>query len=78
MAQNKDFTCSIDMKKGQEGVVAELDTNNKSILRKLMAMGVLPGVPIKNIQKYPTFVFQIGYTQMAVDREIAAVILVQT
>ena len=65
------------MKKGEEGIIAELNTNDKGILRKLMAMGILPGMNLKMIQTFPSFVFQVGYTQVAVDKEIASVILVE-
>lgn len=65
-----------DMNNKQEGVVSELVTDNGSILRKLMSMGILPGTRIKLIQKFPSYVFQVGYTQVAVDREIASVISV--
>lgn len=65
-----------ELKKGQEGIVGELDTNNQGILKKLMSMGVLPGIPLKVIQTFPSYVFQAGYTQIAVDRNIASVILV--
>lgn len=65
-----------DLKKGQEGIIAELDTKNKNILRKLMSMGILPGMNVKMIQAFPAYVFQVGYTQVAVDKEIASVILV--
>ncbi|WP_298202196.1 FeoA family protein [Desulfosporosinus sp.] len=66
--------CNMNSK--QEGVVSELVTDNGSILRKLMSMGILPGTRIKLIQKFPSYVFQVGYTQVAVDREIASVISV--
>ncbi|EOC99526.1 FeoA family protein [Caldisalinibacter kiritimatiensis] len=65
-----------ELKKGEEGVIAELNTNDKSILRKLMSMGILPGMNVKIIQTFPSYVFQVGYTQVAVDKEIASVILV--
>ncbi|KGG80539.1 iron transporter FeoA [Caloranaerobacter azorensis H53214] len=64
------------MKSGEEGIIAELDTDSKSILRKLMAMGILPGMKLKMIQTFPSYVFQVGYTQVAVDKEIASVILI--
>lgn len=67
---------AVKMKSGEEGIIAELDTDSKSILRKLMAMGILPGMKIKMIQSFPSYVFQVGYTQVAVDKEIASVILV--
>ncbi|MDA8229594.1 MAG: FeoA family protein [Desulfitobacterium hafniense] len=67
---------SDQLKSRQEGVVAELTTNNKNTLRKLMSMGILPGTSLKVIQTFPSYVFQVGYTQVAVDKEIASVILV--
>lgn len=76
---NKEFNLTpiTSIKKGEEGIIAELNTNDKSILRKLMAMGILPGMNLKMIQTFPSFVFQVGYTQVAVDKEIASVILVE-
>lgn len=65
-----------NMKKNQEGIVAELSTSDKNILRKLMSMGILPGMSLKVIQTFPSYVFQVGYTQVAVDKTIAATILV--
>ena len=64
------------MKKGQEGIVAGLETNNLKILKKLVAMGIMPGVPMKLIQTFPSYVFQAGFSQVAVDKEVASVILV--
>jgi Fe2+ transport system protein FeoA len=40
-------------------------------------MGVLPGMPIEVIQTYPSYVFQMGLTQIAVDAEIANDIFVR-
>ncbi|MDK2934787.1 MAG: ferrous iron transport protein [Clostridiales bacterium] len=65
-----------ELKQGQKGFVAELNTNDENILRKLMSMGILPGIPLKVIQTFPSYVFQVGYTQVAVDKTIASAILV--
>ncbi|MFT9497646.1 MULTISPECIES: FeoA family protein [Thermotaleaceae] len=65
-----------ELKQGQKGFVAELNTNDENILRKLMSMGILPGMPLKVIQTFPSYVFQVGYTQVAVDKTIASAILV--
>lgn len=73
MAKEKSL---IVLKQGQKGIVAELDTNDESILKKLMSMGILPGMPLKVIQTFPSYVFQVGYTQIAVDKTIASAILV--
>ncbi|WHH59966.1 FeoA family protein [Petroclostridium sp. X23] len=65
-----------DLKRGHRGIIAELDTNNKSILRKLMSMGILPGIEIRIIQTFPSYVVEAGYTQVAIDKDIAAAIVV--
>ena len=65
-----------DMKKNQKGIITELSTKDKNILRKLMSMGILPGMSLRVIQAFPSYVFQVGYTQVALDNEIASVIKV--
>ena len=59
---------------GDTGYVHSLLIDDQTLLRKLMALGLLPGVRIKLIQKYPAFVLQMGYTQIAIDRQLAGVI----
>lgn len=59
-----------------EGQIAYLHTQDKKRLQKLMAMGVLPGKPIRVIQRFPSYVFQIDQTQIAVDEEIAQEIFI--
>lgn len=65
-----------NLKKGEEGIIKEINTEDKSTLRKLMAMGILPGMKLKMIQTFPSYVFQVGYTQVAVDKDIASVIII--
>jgi len=48
----------------------------KGQLRKLMVFGILPGVEIEILQTYPIYVLQVGYTQIALDYEIAKNIMV--
>jgi DtxR family Mn-dependent transcriptional regulator len=55
----------------QEGVVAYLATRDQREIQKLMAMGVLPGVGIRLLQRFPSFVFQVGYSQFTVDQVLA-------
>lgn len=62
---------------GQKGRVAYIYAPKSSQLQKLMAMGILPGAPINLIQSFPSYVFQVGQTQFAVDREIADAIYVR-
>ncbi|NIA07437.1 MAG: transcriptional regulator [Actinobacteria bacterium] len=65
-----------DGKPGAKGVVAYLTTRDDREVQKLMAMGILPGSPIQLIRRFPSYVFQVGYSQFTVDRPLAAVIYV--
>jgi DtxR family Mn-dependent transcriptional regulator len=62
---------------GAEGVVVRLAARDPREVQKLMAMGVLPGTAIHVIQSFPAYVFQIGYSQFAVDRQLAESICVR-
>jgi DtxR family Mn-dependent transcriptional regulator len=66
-----------DMEVGERGTIAYLATNDRARLAKLMAMGALPGLSISMVQKFPSFVFQIGQSQFAVDKEMAEGIYVR-
>ena len=65
-----------EMEAGQGGRIIYLYTHGESSIQKLMAMGVLPGFDVSLIQRYPSFVFKVGQTQIAVDEEIASEIFV--
>lgn len=66
-----------ELKNGQKGKVLYILSEDHHKLKKLMAMGVLPGRTITLIQRSPSFVFSIGRTQVAVDKEIASSIYVR-
>jgi DtxR family Mn-dependent transcriptional regulator len=63
-------------KENQSGRVAYLAPGQDIELKKLLAMGVLPGESIKLLQKTPSFVFQIEYSKFAVDSDVAKMIIV--
>jgi Fe2+ transport system protein FeoA len=60
-----------------EGVVTALGTRDQREIQKLLAVGILPGVDIRLIRQFPAFVFQVGYSQFTVDRELAGKIIVR-
>jgi len=64
--------------KGKGGKIVYIQTEDNAKLQKLLAMGVLPGQKIDLIQTYPSYVFQVGQTQVAVDSDIANSIFVRT
>lgn len=59
-----------DVFKGAKGKVAYLHTKDNKKLQKLMAMGILPGVSIQVVQKFPSYVLKIGHSQIAMDEEM--------
>lgn len=66
-----------DAKAESEGTVAYLATKDNRKIQKLVAMGILPGTGIRVIRQFPSYVFQVGYSQFAVDRNLAEVIHVR-
>ena len=56
---------------GESANVAYLCTREHSRLLKLSALGIAPGVPLKLIQKWPSFVVQCEETEIAIEPEIA-------
>lgn len=66
-----------DLQPGQRGQIAYIRMDEPKRLQKLMAMGILPGVPVSLLRRFPSFVFEAGYSQFAVDKDIAADIYVR-
>lgn len=66
-----------DLETGDRGTIAYLATDDQGRLHKLVAMGSLPGLPITIIQKFPSYVFQIGQSQFAIDEQMAEGIYVR-
>lgn len=56
---------------GEEGLIACVQSHDQRAFHKLMAMGILPGNTIKLLRRSPAYVFQVGFSQFAVDRDIA-------
>ncbi len=72
----KDVSALCDGKAGHGGLVAYLETRDQREIQKLMAIGVVPGVDIQLLRRFPSFVFQMGYSQFTVDRDLARKIIV--
>lgn len=64
------------VKKGQSGKIIYIKSAKRENLNKILAIGVLPGRKVEVIQTYPSHVFQMEHTQIAVDGEIASSIYV--
>jgi DtxR family Mn-dependent transcriptional regulator len=61
----------------QQGEVAYIQMSDPGRLQKLMAMGVLPGGKIRLVRRSPSYVFECGFSQFAVDEAVASDIYVR-
>ncbi|HWQ47394.1 MAG TPA: FeoA family protein [Methanosarcina sp.] len=59
------------MEPRKTGKIDHLETKNLGILQKLIAMGILPGMPITLLRRSPSYLFEVDQTRYAVDKEIA-------
>jgi ferrous iron transport protein A len=65
------------VKIGQIQTVVRLRTKENAVLRKLMALGIMPGSNLILEQRFPSYIIKVGHTRTALDREIAASIFVE-
>lgn len=66
-----------ELSPGQGGRIAYVYAPQASQLSKLMALGILPGAPIRLMQSFPGYVVELGQTRVALDRDIASTIYVR-
>ena len=66
-----------DLNPGQKGKIVYVLSRQSQEIQKLVAIGILPGTSIHLVQKYPSYVFDVGNTQYAVDKNIANEIYVR-
>ncbi len=66
-----------ELKSGQEGEIAYIQTDDSKKMQKLMAMGVLPGNRIVLQQSFPSYIFRVGFSEFAIDTNMAREIFVR-
>jgi DtxR family Mn-dependent transcriptional regulator len=66
-----------EFKSGQEGEIAYIQTEDSKKMQKLMAMGVLPGNKITLVQAFPSHIFRVGFSEFAIDTNLAKEIFVR-
>ena len=66
-----------ELKSGEEGEIAYIQTEDSKKMQKLVAMGVLPGNPILVLQSFPSYIFRVGYSEFAVDATMAQEIFIR-
>ncbi len=67
-----------ELSPGQSGCVVRLLRENGSgrHFMKLMAMGIYPGANLELLRRSPTYVFRSGYSQFAIDADLAHMVLI--
>ena len=60
----------------EAGKIAYINTHDSEALKKLIAMGMLPGNEIRLLHRFPSFVFEMGASTFAVDQDLAENIFV--
>ncbi len=66
-----------EAKVGERCVVVRLEMGRVERVRRLVALGVMPGSAVEVHQAWPGVVFKMGYSEFAVDAELASSIFVQ-
>ena len=59
-----------ECKKNEKGEIAYIRVSNENDMNKLTAMGLLPGMNIRLLRKTPSYLFQMGESQFAVDKKL--------
>jgi len=59
------------MRVGQSGEVVAVEAPDQAGYRRLFALGLVPGARVTLLQRFPTYVFTVGRTTIAVDAEMA-------
>ncbi|MFV1957735.1 MAG: metal-dependent transcriptional regulator [bacterium] len=65
------------LRPGEAGVIAYIHSGDSEKLKKLMAMGILPGEEVDLERRFPSFVFNVGHSRYAVDEGMASAIFVR-
>ncbi len=71
------ITTLAEIPAGERAVVAYLHSEEVSDLRKLMAIGILPGTQLVLLQRFPSYLLEIGHSQFAIDKDMARQVYVR-
>ncbi len=61
---------------GQAATVSCLEAEGGA-MAKLAALGILPGAQLRMVQRYPAYVFRVGYGEVAIDATLAELVRVR-
>ena len=67
----------VDLTPGDVGKIVFISSGRSKRLDRLSTMGIIPGTLLKLHQRKPSFIVDLGETQLAIDKEIAGEIYVK-
>lgn len=67
----------VALKPGWDAEIVEVYAHDDAVLRKLTALGLLPGVRVQLLRKFPCYLVQLGHAQIALDKQLASAIWVR-
>ena len=62
---------------GERGIIMHIDVSDDDRRNRLIALGVTPGAAVEVLQTFPGIVFLCDQTELAVERGVAAAIVVR-
>jgi len=65
------------LRTGETARITRIRHDDDGHWRKLTALGVAPGAMVRLVQRFPTYVLQIGYSMIALDHTLASQIEVE-
>ncbi len=72
--ETTELTRLAELANEESAVITRIMSHDVATIQKLMALGVIPGMAVTMLQRFPSFLFQVGHTQIAVDHSIAATV----
>lgn len=67
-----------DLDRGGAGIISCLTDPDHPRAARLAALGILPGTPVRLVQKYPAYVLRMGFAEIALDYDMAHLVRVIT
>lgn len=59
-----------ELRPGEEAVVAYIGSRSSERIERISGLGIVPGIPVRLVQRHPSFVLRLGETQLALDEEL--------
>ncbi len=63
---------------GIETEIIAVRPRDQRTVQRLVTLGLLPGVRIRLLRRFPCYLIELGHAQIALDRELAEAILVRS